>query len=446
MYHNLVSRLSTLKSFEAKKQSRKSYKRFASTRLDSGLTIVSVNEDAPTATVSLFVNAGSRYENKITMGSTHMLKHLAFRGTKNKLGLEIVRDIEATGSDHQVNASREYISYNFSGLKSRNLKQFANTLSEVIAPRLWEWEVDAVKGNVRHENEVAKADSRTVALESLHQTVFKSSGLANSMFSNSNVDRIVAQHVHKHVSDYFFPGNRMVVATSGVNHDAIVEAINQSGLSNVQNKAGVDFELEAYEPLPQIAEPSQIPSFNSGETLIQGSLDTVVALAFPGASVTENSYYTLHILRNYLSKKLGTNVLNLSYTDTGLFVIMAESGKDYTTSPGAQMINSILSDLKTSLNVSSTEFALAKNQTKLDFALANEDGLRAVEAAAVRTLAGVAVPDLKTELSNIEKITIDQLKEELTKTLNTKPALSVVGDTTDRAGLVFKVLVSSSFN
>lgn len=52
------------------------------TRLPSGLRVAS--EQVPhssTATVGVWIDAGSRYESDVTNGTAHFLEHMAFKGT-----------------------------------------------------------------------------------------------------------------------------------------------------------------------------------------------------------------------------------------------------------------------------------------------------------------------------------------------------------------------------
>src|SRR5258708_37544669 len=52
--------------------------------LKNGLTLLAVPiEGAASITMSIFVKAGSRYEEKRINGISHFLEHLHFKGTKN---------------------------------------------------------------------------------------------------------------------------------------------------------------------------------------------------------------------------------------------------------------------------------------------------------------------------------------------------------------------------
>ena len=53
------------------------------TTLDSGLRVASETTPfAETATVGVWIDAGSRYETNENNGAAHFLEHMAFKGTK----------------------------------------------------------------------------------------------------------------------------------------------------------------------------------------------------------------------------------------------------------------------------------------------------------------------------------------------------------------------------
>lgn len=49
------------------------------TELQSGLKIATEDSGAPTATVGLWIDAGSRWETEETNGVAHFLEHMAFK-------------------------------------------------------------------------------------------------------------------------------------------------------------------------------------------------------------------------------------------------------------------------------------------------------------------------------------------------------------------------------
>ena len=59
-------------------------------------------KEVDTVSVGVFVNTGSRNENKLNNGISHFLEHLAFKGTKKRSAKEIAEQFEAIGG--RINA------------------------------------------------------------------------------------------------------------------------------------------------------------------------------------------------------------------------------------------------------------------------------------------------------------------------------------------------------
>lgn len=49
------------------------------TTLDNGLRVATEDSGAPTATIGLWIDAGSRFENEENNGVAHFLEHMAFK-------------------------------------------------------------------------------------------------------------------------------------------------------------------------------------------------------------------------------------------------------------------------------------------------------------------------------------------------------------------------------
>jgi mitochondrial-processing peptidase subunit beta len=68
------------------------------TTLDSGLRVASETVlGSETATVGVFIDAGSRYETSRTNGAAHFLEHMAFKGTSKRTQEQLELEIENMG-------------------------------------------------------------------------------------------------------------------------------------------------------------------------------------------------------------------------------------------------------------------------------------------------------------------------------------------------------------
>ena len=82
------------------------------TTLDNGLRVIS--EEIPyleTASVGVWVDAGARCEQPEINGISHLLEHMAFKGTKIRSARDIAEEIEAVGGHLNAYTSREQTAY-----------------------------------------------------------------------------------------------------------------------------------------------------------------------------------------------------------------------------------------------------------------------------------------------------------------------------------------------
>src|SRR6185312_15254925 len=87
-------------------------------RLSNGLTIVTdPMPQLESAALGVYVNAGTRNETKRVMGVSHMLEHMAFKGTERRNARDIAEEIEAVGGFLNAYTSREQTAFHARVLK-----------------------------------------------------------------------------------------------------------------------------------------------------------------------------------------------------------------------------------------------------------------------------------------------------------------------------------------
>src|ERR1700733_11536497 len=82
------------------------------TKLSNGLTVVTdPMPQLESAAVGVWVNCGARHETISQMGVSHMLEHMAFKGTERRSARAIAEEIEAVGGHLNAYTSRESTAY-----------------------------------------------------------------------------------------------------------------------------------------------------------------------------------------------------------------------------------------------------------------------------------------------------------------------------------------------
>lgn len=75
--------------------------------LDNGMRVATENSGASTATVGLWIDTGSRYENANNNGVAHFLEHMVFKGTEKRSQTQLELEVENMGAHLNAYTSRE---------------------------------------------------------------------------------------------------------------------------------------------------------------------------------------------------------------------------------------------------------------------------------------------------------------------------------------------------
>ena len=82
------------------------------TRLDNGLTVLSDEMGhVDSVSVGVWVDAGARHETPARHGISHMLEHMAFKGTASRSAQRIAEEIENVGGHINAATSHETTAY-----------------------------------------------------------------------------------------------------------------------------------------------------------------------------------------------------------------------------------------------------------------------------------------------------------------------------------------------
>ncbi|KAH9762706.1 mitochondrial processing peptidase [Citrus sinensis] len=189
--------------------------------LPNGVKIASETSVSPVASISLYVGCGSIYESPISFGTTHLLERMAFRSTRNRSHLRIVREVEAIGGNVQASASREQMGYSFDALKTYVPEMVELLIDCVRNPVFLDWEVNEQLTKVKSEISEVSNNPQSLLLEAIHSAGY-SGALANPLLApESAINRLNSTLLEEFVAENY-TGPRMVLAASGVEHDQLV--------------------------------------------------------------------------------------------------------------------------------------------------------------------------------------------------------------------------------
>ena len=122
------------------------------TRLPSGLVVVTdAMPHLESASLGVWVGAGSRDERSDEHGISHLLEHMAFKGTTRRTARQIAEEIEAVGGDLNAATSAETTAY-YARVLRADVPLALDVLSDILTDSVFEEsELEREKGVILQE-------------------------------------------------------------------------------------------------------------------------------------------------------------------------------------------------------------------------------------------------------------------------------------------------------
>jgi len=174
------------------------------TKLPSGLTVVTdTMPHLETAALGVWAGVGGRDEKPNEHGISHLLEHMAFKGTTTRTAREIVEQIEAVGGDLNAATSTETTAYYARVLKD-DVPLGLDVLSDILAnPSFDADELEREKGVIEQEIGAAQDTPDDVVFEHLNELCYPDQPMGRSLlgtpqtlaaFTRDNLRRYLATH------------------------------------------------------------------------------------------------------------------------------------------------------------------------------------------------------------------------------------------------------------
>ncbi|CCH62389.1 hypothetical protein TBLA_0H01010 [Henningerozyma blattae CBS 6284] len=255
------------------------------TVLSNGLTVASEYiPNTSTASIGIYVDAGSRAENSKNNGTAHFLEHLAFKGTTTRSQRDIELVIENLGSHLNAYTSRENTVYYAKTLKD-NIPNAIDILSDILTKSTLDKNaIERERSVIIRESEEVDQMYDEVVFDHLHEIVYKDQPLGRTILGPiKNINTIQRNDLQNYITTNY-KGDRMVLAGAGdVNHEELVKYAEKY-FGHVKKSDS---------PLPLGSPRGPLPVFNGGERLIsEPSLPTThIVISVEGVSWSAPDYF-----------------------------------------------------------------------------------------------------------------------------------------------------------
>jgi predicted Zn-dependent peptidase len=397
------------------------------TTLPSGLAVVTdATPHVKTAAVGVSVAAGSRHESMSEHGLSHLLEHMAFKGTRTRSAREIAEAIEDVGGDLNAETGVERTGY-FARVMGADVGLALDVIGDILTDSQFDPdELEREKNVIVQEIGAVEDTPDDLVFDLLTAASWPDQAIGRPIlgtrkgvgaFSRDAIDLYLRRHYH--------PSAMVVAAAGAVEHDAVV-SLAESRLDTLYRGPSA---------------PQAPATYLGGETRLRKRLEqTHVVVGFEGRPVGAPDHDAAHVFASAagggMSSRLFQEVrekrglaysiysFHWDYSDTGLFGFYAGSADRDTAEVVAASLDCLA---EAAHEVSEAEVRRAKAQMKVSLVAALESpGARAQQLARQMQVYGRPLP-IEEMVTRVEAISVEEVRKTGAAMLRSPPTIAAIG-------------------
>ena len=380
------------------------------TRLPSGLVVVTdAMPHLETASLGVWIGSGSRDERSDEHGLSHLLEHMAFKGTTRRTARQIAEEIEAVGGDLNAATSVETTAY-YARVLRAHVPLALDVLSDILAdPSFDPDELRREQNVIVQEIGAAEDTPDDLIWDKLQETAFPGQPIGRSILGTPvTVRSFDRTRLATYLARNYRAPDMVVVAAGAVDHDAVAAEVERRFASFTGSAA----------PVP---EPAR---FVGGSRIETRELEQVhIALAMQGLPQRDPNLFSLQVFTSVLGGGMSSRLFqevreerglcyaiyafHSPYSDTGTFGLYA--GTD--AADVAELMQVVVSEINAAAeSINAVEVARAKAQMKTGLLMALESsGARAEQLARQLLYWSRPIP-LDELVEKIEAVTVESTR------------------------------------
>lgn len=356
------------------------------TTLDNGLRIVSARVPGlETATVGVWVDAGSRHETAAQNGISHMLEHMAFKGTASRNAERIAQEIEDVGGYLNAYTSREHTAY-----YARVLRQDVPLAVDLIADILQHSafvseEIERERGVIVQEIAQTVDTPEELVFDYLQECAYPDQPIGRDILGTAaNVRGFMRHDLVDYMAAHYHAPSMVLTAAGAIDHEALV-----------------DLARRYFDHLAP-ARPREVlrAHYVGGDTRTMRDHEQAhITLALPGVTYTDPDYMVAKVFVNALGGGMSSRLFqevrerrglcysiyaySNSYADTGVVGFYAGTAEEDV---GEILPVSIAQITALAEGAREDETARARAQLKAGILMGLESCASLAESMAIQTL------------------------------------------------------------
>ncbi|MBR6412271.1 MAG: insulinase family protein [Alphaproteobacteria bacterium] len=388
--------------------------------------IIDSNPKCESVSLGVWVAVGARFETPDINGISHVLEHMAFKGTKTRTAFDISREIEDVGGLVNAYTGKDMTAYYVKVLK-KDWRLGLDIISDILQNSIMDKdELKKEQGVIIQEINMSNDTPDDLIFDLYHQTAYPDQPLGRTILGTpKNVRAVTSQKLLNYMR-HQYTTNRLVISVAGhINADEFVDACEKSftHISGPLNEKPVSARYVGGD-IRRTKENEQVN----------------LILGFEGCSYTDKDYYTAAILASVFGGGMSSRLFqeirekrglvysiyafNSPETDTGTFGIYAGTGETEV----AELLPVLCEEInKLPETLMENEIIRAKNRAKARILMRAENWSTHAESNATDMIIyNRVVPDAES-IRKIDAVTSKQMADLAKRIFSGRPTLATLG-------------------
>jgi predicted Zn-dependent peptidase len=394
----------------------------------NGLTVITdPMPQLESAALGVWVNAGTRNETKRVMGVSHMLEHMAFKGTEKRSARVIAEEIEAVGGYLNAYTSREQTAFHARVLKA-DVPLALDILADILtSPTFEAIELERERQVVLQEIGQARDTPDDIIFDHLQSVIYPNQPMGWPILGeDETVAAFTRDDLRAYMETSYRAASMTLVASGAVDHRSVVELATAK-----------------FSRLKPGATPLPLPAnYEGGDLRILQDLEQAhLTFAFPGVSNCDEEYYAAQIYVTALGGGMSSRLFQEAREKRGLcysIYAFSHSAKESgvigvyagTGEMEAAEIAAVVAGEMAALAecASESEVARAKAQLKSSLLMGLERPGSRAEQIAGQMFALERVLSIEEMVRRLDAVDVNHIRRFGTRLMNSpRPAIAALG-------------------
>jgi predicted Zn-dependent peptidase len=407
------------------------------TEYTSGLRVVT--ERMPgvrSASIGIWVLAGSRDEAPRISGSSHFLEHLLFKGTSTRSAQDIAQAFDAVGGDVNAFTAKEYTCY-YSRVLDRDLELAVDHLADMLQNSLIRSaDLDAERQVILEEINMHEDSPEDLVHDIFTEALWPDHPLGRPVLGTvATIGAATRGSVNRFYRRHYVPGNFVVAAAGNVRHDELLSMLAKRMETGrpLREGAASTWNLRAAGHAPRA----------SGARVVRRrkTEQAHICLGTDGLARTDPDRFAFLVVNTALGGGMSSRLFqevrerrglaysvysyHSQYTEAGIFTAYAGT----TPARAEEVIGLLRRELEDvgAGGLTEEEFERAKGHVKGSLGLSLEDPGGRMSRLGKSEIAHGEILSVSQTLARIEHVTLQDAREVAERVLSQPMTLTVLG-------------------